>query len=169
MSLAVCLPIILEVEGGFVNNSLDPGGATNLGITKATLGQFLNRTATIEEVKALTPEDVAPIYEQLYWKPSGASVCAYGLDLMVFDMAVNMGVGRAVLTLQAALGVRADGALGPRTTQAIQATSPTLAISAISAAREALYRSFHTFPTFGVGWLSRLAKITTLSLGMVTP
>ena len=51
-----CLKFVLQFEGGFVNNPKDPGGPTNLGVTQATLSGFLGRQATIDEVKALTPE-----------------------------------------------------------------------------------------------------------------
>lgn len=164
-----CVAIILQAEGGYVDNPLDNGQATNFGVTIGTLGQYQGHPATVDEVKALTPETVAPIYESLYWKPSGAALCLPGLDLMVFDTAVNMGVGRAVLLLQSAVGVKPDGAIGPLTTRAIQLSEAVPAIHAISTAREALYRSFATFPTFGRGWLNRLAKITDLAIQMANP
>ncbi len=67
MSFTNCLPIILRSEGGFVDDLEDPGGATNLGITLNTLSIWLGHTASVEEVKALTPVAVAPIYQALYW------------------------------------------------------------------------------------------------------
>ena len=42
MSFDACLPIILQSEGGFVDNPADPGGATNLGITIGTLSAWRN-------------------------------------------------------------------------------------------------------------------------------
>src|SRR4051794_36362256 len=62
-----CFAFILQFEGGFTNDPKDPGGPTNLGITQATLSAFLGRQATIAEVKALTPEKVAPIYRGKFW------------------------------------------------------------------------------------------------------
>src|SRR5262245_15160238 len=62
-----CLKFVLQFEGGFVNNPADPGGPTNLGVTQTTLSAFLGRHATVDEVKALTPEKVAPIYRFRFW------------------------------------------------------------------------------------------------------
>lgn len=67
MSFSECLPVILQSEGGFVNDPKDPGGATNLGVTLKTLSGWLGRTVTVAEVKALKPDDVAPIYQAGYW------------------------------------------------------------------------------------------------------
>ena len=106
MSFEACLPVILASEGGFVDDPHDPGGATNLGITRATLSGWLGRAASIADVEALSPAAVAPIYQARYWNPSHAGDCPPGVDLMVFDEAVNQGVGRAIASLQVALGDR---------------------------------------------------------------
>ncbi len=124
MTFQACLPIVLQSEGGFVNDPQDPGGATNLGITLATLSNWLGRPATIAQVQALTAADVAPIYETRYYNASHAGDCPAGVDLMVFDAAVNQGVGRAVKSLQRSAGVTADGAFGPNTKAAVAAMAP---------------------------------------------
>src|SRR5579871_5727548 len=98
MSFADCLPVILRSEGGFVDDPQDPGGATNLGITLNTLSAWQGRTATVEEVKGLTPAAVAPIYQAMYWNVARCGQCPAGVDLMVFDEAVNQGPGRAIRT-----------------------------------------------------------------------
>ena len=167
MSFEACLPVILASEGGFVDDPHDPGGATNLGITLATLSSCLGRTASIADVEALSRAAVAPIYQARYWNPSHACDCPAGVDLMVFDESVNQGVGRAVASLQTALGVTADGAFGPATRAALAAANPANLIRAIAANREAHYRALPTFPRFGRGWLARLARTTELALGMV--
>jgi lysozyme family protein len=166
MAFADCLPIILQSEGGFVNNPADPGGATNLGITLSTLTAFRGRPQTVDDVRALTVADVSPIYQANYWNAARCGDCPAGVDLMVFDAAVNQGVRRAVRALQTVVGVTADGAVGPGTLAAIRAADPTATINAISANREAFYRSLSTFPTFGTGWLNRLQRTRGLALQM---
>jgi lysozyme family protein len=166
MTFQACLPIVLQSEGGFVNDPQDPGGATNLGITLATLSNWLGRPATIAQVQALTAADVAPIYETRYYNASHAGDCPAGVDLMVFDAAVNQGVGRAVKSLQRSAGVTADGAFGPNTKAAIAAMAPDALINAIAADRDAYYRTLPTFPRFGKGWLARVARTTTAALAM---
>ena len=166
MSFADCLPLILASEGGFVDDPQDPGGATNLGITLNTLSGWLGRLASLAEVKALTPATVAPIYRADYWNAAHCGACAAGVDLMVFDEAVNQGVGRAIRALQAAVGVAADGAFGPATLAAVKAADPAATINAIAASREAFYRSLPTFAHFGKGWLARVARTQAAALVM---
>lgn len=166
MSFAACLPIILASEGGFVDNPADPGGATNLGITLNALTWWLGHQATIADVEALTPEMVAPIYQGDYWNPAHCPHCPPGVDLMVFDCAVNQGVGRALRTLQAAVGVAADGLFGPATAAAVGAASPATTIERVADVRELFYRSLPTFHVFGVGWLTRVDRTRKLALQM---
>jgi lysozyme family protein len=166
MRFEACLPVILASEGGFVDDPADPGGATNLGITLATLCGWLGRTASIADVEALTPAAVAPIYHARYWNPAHAGDSPPGVDLMVFDEAVNQGVGRALASLQSALGVAADGAFGPATQAALSAADPASLVKEIAANRESHYRALPTFPRFGRGWLARLDRTTALALGM---
>ena len=167
MSFADCLPIILASEGGFVNDPKDPGGATNLGVTLGTLSGWLGRPATVAEVQALTAASVAPIYQADYWNAAHCEDCPAGVDLMVFDEAVNQGVGRAVRALQAAVGVTADGAVGPATLAAVGAADPKATVNAIAASRVAFYRALPTFPHFGKGWLARVARTQAAALKMI--
>ena len=166
MSFQACLPIILQSEGGFVNNPDDPGGATNLGITISTLSDWLGRPATVADVQALTPATVAPIYQANYWDKTSCDSWDAGVDLMVFDEAVNQGPGRAITTLQTALGVTADGAIGPATQAAAQLEDAATTIAKISAIRLAFYQGLPTYPEFGTGWLNRLTRTTALAQQM---
>jgi len=168
MSFEACLPVILASEGGFVDDPHDPGGATNLGVTLATLCGWFGRAASIADVEALTPAAVAPIYFARYWNPSHACDCPPGVDLMVFDAAVNQGVGPALASLQAALGVAADGAFGPTTRAALAAADGPRLIRAVAAIREAHYRALPAFARFGRGWLARLDRTTVLALKMAS-
>ena len=38
-----CFEMLLKHEGGFVDHPKDPGGVTNLGITKRVMQDFLDR------------------------------------------------------------------------------------------------------------------------------
>ena len=168
MSFEACLPIILQSEGGFVNNPDDPGGATNLGITIGTLSSWLGRPATVAEVQALTPQTVAPIYLANYWDRTACDTWGAGLDLMVFDEAVNQGPGRAITTLQTAMGVAADGAVGPATQAAAQMENAADIIAKMAALREAFYRGLarssrrgRASSGTGIGWMKPPGRRTT--------
>ena len=52
--------------GGFVNHPEDPASATNLGVTKSTMQQYLGHHISMGEMKSLTQEDVKWIYRKLY-------------------------------------------------------------------------------------------------------
>lgn len=162
-----CLQIVLASEGGFVDDAHDPGGATNLGITLATLSGWLGHTASIADVEALTAKTVAPIYRADYWGPCGCDDWPTGVDLMVFDTSVNQGPGSAVRTLQLALGVTPDELIGPATKAAVAARTASHTIEAMAITREAFYRSLPTFARFGNGWLARVNRTAALAQQMV--
>ena len=61
---------VLRFEGGFVNNPLDRGGPTNLGITASELGRIrgLGRTATVaEKLQSWSDESAFTPDELLTW------------------------------------------------------------------------------------------------------
>jgi len=96
----ICLDRVLKHEGGFVNHPKDPGGATNFGITQATLADFRKKPVTVAEVKSMTKDEAGEIYRWRYWSPPLCEALPEGVDYMVFDLAVNSGVSRAVKFLR---------------------------------------------------------------------
>jgi lysozyme family protein len=95
------------------------------------------------------------MYEMKYWRTSYCEKLPRGLDLLVFSMAVNAGSGRSVKLLQDAIGVVADGVIGPNTMARINEANVETLIDKFSEARTAFYKGLKTFPVFGKGWLSR--------------
>ena len=156
---AACLPLILAHECGFTNDPRDPGGPTNFGITQATWAAYIGHPVTVTDMQNLTGDQVAPVYRARFWDAAFCDKLPPGLDYMVFDCAVNQGVGRAIKTLQQMLGVPADDSVGPKTMLAIRGVDAKASIATYAALREAFYRSLSTFPTFGHGWLNRLAEV----------
>ncbi len=77
------LALVLDLEGGFVDHPRDPGGATNLGITRATLAKARGRPVSVVDVKALTRAEAGTIYRRLYWNAVKADELPPGLDLAV--------------------------------------------------------------------------------------
>ncbi len=103
------LDFVLRQEGGWSDHPLDPGGATNRGITRATLAQVRGRPVSKAELMALSLQETAAIYRRLYWDAAACDALPSGVDLAVFDLAVNSGPRRALLLLQEALEVPGDG------------------------------------------------------------
>ena len=150
-----CLELVLKHEGGFVNHPKDPGGMTNLGVTKNVWQDWIGHEVDEKAMRALTPAIVAPMYEMKYWRTSYCEKLPRGLDLLVFSMAVNAGSGRSVKLLQDAIGVVADGVIGPNTMAKINEANVETLIDKFSEARTSFYKGLKTFPVFGSGWLSR--------------
>jgi lysozyme family protein len=155
-----CVREVLKHEGGWSDHPSDPGGATNLGVTLATLTEWRGKPVTKADVKALTVDEASAIYRAKYWTVAGCDRLPAGLDMIVFDMAVNSGPARAVRTLQGVLGVAPDGIVGPKTLAAARAADVRQTVQTYAEKREAFYRSLRTFPTFGKGWLRRLSAVT---------
>ena len=100
------LAFVFSVEGGFTDDPVDPGGATNLGITHDELAKWRGRAVTIDDMRDLGKDEAAAIYRANYWTISRCADLAPGVDLIVFDAAVNTGNGRSARLLQAALDGR---------------------------------------------------------------
>ena len=158
---------MLKSEGGFVNHPSDPGGMTNLGVTKATWENWVGRESDEAEMRGLTPEKVEPLYKKKYWDAVRADELPVGLDYLMFDFGVNAGPGRAIKVMQSAVGVTPDGGFGPLTLAAVQAIDPVELIEKFSQAKEDFYRSLGTFATFGKGWLNRVADVKVKANSML--
>jgi lysozyme family protein len=158
---------VLKHEGGYVNHPTDPGGMTNLGITKATWEEWVGRSSNEKEMRSLTPEMVALLYRRKYWDKIQGDSLPDGVDYAVFDFSVNSGPGRAAKFLQEIVGVKADGAIGPKTLTAIHNKNPKELVIAYNAKRQAFLECLPTFTTFGKGWSNRVAGVTSHSLSMV--
>ena len=157
---------ILKYEGGYVNHKDDPGGRTNLGVTQRVWEEWTGKPATEEDMRGLTVAMVSPLYKKRYWDAVRGDDLPSGVDLCVFDCAVNAGVGRASKFLQQAVGVTADGQIGPMTVAATTAKPAEEVIEAFCNLREAHYKSLTTFATFGKGWMNRLGAVEAESKHM---
>jgi lysozyme family protein len=159
--------MMLESEGGYVNHPSDPGGMTNLGVTKRVWEEWVGRESNEKEMRSLTPEMVAPLYKRKFWDACHCDLLPSGVDYLVFDFAVNAGSGRSAKILQTAVGVPADGGIGPITLAAVKAQDPTELVQKFSDAKEDFYRSLNTFETFGKGWLNRVAAVKIKASSML--
>jgi lysozyme family protein len=159
-----CLDLVLKSEGGWVNHKDDPGGETNLGVTKAVWEEYVGHA--VKTMKDLTKDDVAPMYELKYWRPCYCEVLPRGLDFVVFSMGVNAGPGRSVKLLQQSIGCVPDGVIGPRTRELISSSNGATLIAKFSETRREYYNSLKTFPIFGKGWLARVDREEQEALDM---
>lgn len=168
----ICLDAVLRHEGGYADHPSDPGGATNLGITRQTLASWRKVspwwTLDKAEVRGLKRDEAAQIYRANYWDRSGAGQLPPGLDLALFDFAVNSAPDRAVRVLQTELAVAADGRIGPLTLDAIKTRIALKGaaglIDAFCGRRLTFLSQLSTYAVFGKGWTARVAAIRKAAL-----
>jgi lysozyme family protein len=163
-SFEAALALILDQEGGFADHPADPGGPTKFGITQATLARRLGRPVSADQVRRLGPAEVRAIYREHYWNAVRADDLPSGIDVAVFDCAVNSGPGRAARLLQKALDVPVDGVVGPVTLAAARNGSPTHIIRTMTEARLAFLERLPTWPVFGRGWRKRVLAVQRAAL-----
>jgi lysozyme family protein len=154
-----CLKHVLAHEGGFVEHPNDPGGATNLGVTKDTWERWVGHAVSVDAIKALTVSDVTPVYREKYWDRARCGALPVGIDYCVFDTAVNSGPGRAVKFLQEVVGSTPDGVLGPLTLRAVHVMNPRDVIDRYCGLRLEFLAELPTWPTFGRGWRRRVDEV----------
>ena len=157
-----CLEMLLHHEGGYVWHEEDPGGETNLGVTKKVYQDWGGTKDMID----LTVEDVAPIYKKNYWDRCKCDELSSGLDWAVFDWAVNSGTRRVSKALQKACGAERDGVIGNKTLALANGQNVKYMIEEISVMRQSFYESLRTFKTFGRGWTRRNKETTEQALSM---
>jgi lysozyme family protein len=161
------LQLLLKHEGGFVNHERDPGGMTNLGVTKKVYEEWLGYEVDKQNMMKLTPEDVAPIYLNNYWVKANCDELPSGLDYVVFDWAVNSGVSRSSKGIQKCCGAEPDGVIGPKTLQLILKQDTNFMIEKFKEVRQSFYEGLNHFDAFGRGWTRRNDEATEVALGMV--
>ncbi|SFQ52600.1 glycoside hydrolase family 108 protein [Donghicola eburneus] len=162
-----CLDHVLRWEGGYVDHPRDPGGATNHGITRATLAAHRGRAVSKQDVRNLTIAEAGEIYRPKYWNKVKGDQLPDGMDLVAFDGGVNSGPSRGVRWLQKGLGVAADGAIGPVTLEAAQtARTGVSIIQRACAARMGFLQKLGTWSTFGRGWARRVADTEATAVAM---
>ena len=162
-----CISHLLREEGGYSNHSADPGGMTNLGVTKRVWEEWTGKSATEQDMRSLTHEQVTPLYKKRYWDAIKGDDLPSGIDLCVFDCAVNSGVSRAVRILQRILGVKDDGVIGAVTISAVTAIPVDDLIERYTEERQDFLESLPTFSVFGKGWTTRVAQVETQAKAIV--
>lgn len=155
------LALVLLSEGGKVDDSRDPGGRTNQGVTQAAYDAWRKAKGLDSvDVWIMTSAERDEIYKSRYWLKSGCDQLPLGVDYAVFDFAVNSGVGRSVKTLQTIVGVTADGGFGAKTLAAVGEYCAIYSDAALSdeicSQRMAFLKTLPTYARFGRGWARRV-------------
>ena len=119
---------LLQIEGGVADRpkSHDPGGYTMYGITLASFNRYRKMRGeprvNKEGMYSLVHNNLPVVYDfyyLLYWKKIQGASLPPSLRYVLFDIHVLEGV-RGIQRLQGLLGLRQDGAVGPRTIEALK-------------------------------------------------
>jgi hypothetical protein len=154
---------VFNEEGGYSNDKKDTGNyhngvfvGTNHGVSAPILAEYLGRTPTVEDMKALRKEDARGIYKKQYYDKFGISSLPKHLQEITLHAVVNSG-GHGAKVIQKMLGVAEDGVIGPNTREAMKDAS----FSKQEFADELLnkYKTFKTWGTHGEGWSNRFNRL----------
>ena len=158
-----------DIEGGYVNDPRDPGGETNLGVTKKAYEEYLGRSVAPGEMKALTIVEAAPFYRKKYWNKLECDSLPPGVDLCLFDFGVNAGVSRSAKFFQEIIGAVPDGFIGKKSIDKFSEyiksnnkdsiTALRNFVTVFSNKRRDYYRSLKQFDIYGKGWLKRVKLV----------
>lgn len=144
-----CFDKLIAHEGGYVSHEKDPGGETNFGISKRSYPQV--------DIKNLTRDAAKELYKRDYWDRAQCDRLPPTLAYLLFDAAVNSGIGQAIRFLQRAIGTADDGVLGPLTLAAVQRFDAESLCARFIGQRLDFMTRLSTFDYFGKGWARRLA------------
>ncbi len=132
----LAIPVVLQHEGGLVDNPADPGGITKYGISLHYLCHLASRQPKVfsklfpnnadlpnkNTIKHLTSNQAMCIYRSQWWRKYHYNkIHEQALANKVFDLSVNMGASEANRLLQKAYckvgdsSIKVDGILGPKT------------------------------------------------------
>jgi len=156
---------VLVHEGGYVNDPLDPGGATNKGVTSRVYDAWRARKGLpARDVRRIEGREVAEIYRLQYWDAVKGDELPAGLDYALFDGAVNSGPAQSIKWLQRALGtVAIDGQMGQATLAAVaEHGRPAELVEKVCDRRLAFLQALRTWPRFGKGWSARVKSVRAL-------
>jgi lysozyme family protein len=163
-----CLDIVLGYEGGFSQDTGDPGGATQFGLTIPVLRDFRqDATLGVDDLKKLGRDEACEIYRTRYWNVLRCDDLPTGVDLVVFDFAADTNAGRAAKMLQQVVGAEADGSVGDATLAATRAMRATDVVKDISNRRSEYYRALPDAANLMRAAIARANAVEKTALDMI--
>lgn len=163
----IALRTLFDQWGAFADHPSDPGGMTNLGVTRHVWERWVGREVPESEMRALTPELVTPMFKATVWDAVGGDELPSGVDVVVFDLAVNSGPRYAVQVLQKLLGAELGGLVTPDMLSRAASADPRKLISDYTAERLAYLRRIPFWSTSGEDWTKRVAAVQAVADSLV--
>lgn len=165
------LQMVLQHEGGYVNDPNDPGGETYKGIARnmnsGWLGWILidiqkkqaNFPANLSNNSELNTE-IEHFYKINYWdRVKGDQINDQRVANTIFDFSVNAGVSTGSVLAQKVVDAKEDGVLGNISIGAINAMQPEQFLSYYTIAKIARYikivKNRPSSQKYFYGWVRR--------------
>ena len=158
-------PFVLEHEGGFVNDPLDRGGATNKGVTIAVWkAQGYDKDGDddidVVDLKLITEADAIMIMKKNYWDRWKADqIKNQAIANTLVDWVWGSGAW-GIKIPQRILGVKDDGVVGIKTLEAINKQNPNKFLEKLYLARfnflDGIVASNPSQKRFIKGWKNRM-------------
>ncbi len=169
--------VVVGAEGGFTANPADPGnwtsGRCGAGECRGTKFGISASAYPRMDIAGLTIDQAKAIYWTDYWAKIAGDQLPAPVALLAFDAAVNNGVRRSALWVQAAVGAAQDGQIGPATVAAVNVAVARDGGAAVCAEmlahRLAFMAALPTWTTFGLGWARRLCRLPFDAVALVPP
>lgn len=166
--------ILTDWEKFYANNTDDPGGETIWGLASnyhalevRRMKEMLKQGISRELVK----QYAISVYKKKFWDKAHCNVWPDGVNIYVFDMAIQHGTRRvsikdrgAIDLLQEAAGAKPDGIIGPQTKRAIKKWQPLELLDECHAVRTMYYTGLEKWPNFGRGWMNRISEVYRISI-----
>lgn len=154
-----CFRLLMENEGGFVDDEHDTGGQTKYGISKKAYPEL--------DIPSLTMQQAKDIYYRDYWARCKCDYLPDALSVAVFDYAVNSGNIRAIKDLQLALSVTVDGIIGNQTIGAANRVPLKPVVQEIHDRRMKFLMSLKNWKYYGNGWGARVKRVQKFCEGLI--
>lgn len=162
MDFGTAFERLIGHEGGFTNDSKDAGnwtgGKVGVGKLLGTKYGIAANTYPLLDIPNITLDQAKTIYFNDWWKRLGADKFHPAITFQLWDFAINSGRYRAIMELQNACGVLADGVLGPITYNKVNSMDLNDVLMLILARRLRFLASISGFNTYGAGWVNRCAS-----------
>ena len=162
----IALKHVLVHEGGWADHPKDPGGATMKGVTLITYRRHFGEDKSKDDLRNISDKELGEIYRSGYWSKCRCDDLPGGVDYAVFDAAVNSGPGRSAKWLQAAVGAKQDGGVGPNTLSRVEERDPIQITGNMCDRRLSFLRSLSTWSDLGKGWERRVEGVRVTAVAM---
>lgn len=148
-------------EKGFQKMHSDRGnwtsGVVGVGELKGTKGGISAASYPDLDIENLTDDEIASIYHRDWWAALSMDRFRPAMSFQMFDAAINHGMHNASRMLQRAVGVKADGVIGPITRAAVREMDLDDLLMRFLAKRLYFMTDISTFNDYGRGWARRIS------------